>query len=108
MDFLVHITFTWPAGITAEDQQRLIAAEGVRARELAAAGTLKRLWRIPGQTCQLGPLGGAGRDRAARGAVARCRCSRTSTPRCIPLAAHPNDPASGPTRPTDDRAARTR
>ena len=21
MDFLVHITFTWPAGITAEEQQ---------------------------------------------------------------------------------------
>ena len=54
MDYLVHITFAWPPGITAEEQQRLIAAEHARARELAAAGNLVRLWRIPGQRANWG------------------------------------------------------
>ena len=54
MDYLVHITFTWPPGITPEEQQRLIAAEHTRARELAATGNLERLWRIPGQRANWG------------------------------------------------------
>ena len=92
MDFLVHITFTWPAGITAEEQQRLVAAEGVRARELAAAGSLKRLWRIPGQRAHWGiwPAADATELHAALSSL-------PMFPHLIatvhPLATHPNDPA---------------
>jgi muconolactone D-isomerase len=92
MDFLVHITFTWPAGITAEEQQALIAAEGVRARELAAAGTLKRLWRIPGQRANWGIWHAADATE-----LHVALSSLPMFPHLIatvhPLAVHPNDPA---------------
>lgn len=44
-EFLVTITTTVPDGTAPEEVDRRRAAEAVRAKELAAAGHLVRLWR---------------------------------------------------------------
>lgn len=54
MEFLVRITVNYPVDGDREELGRLGAAETVRAGELAAAGTLRRLWRIPGQRANYG------------------------------------------------------
>jgi muconolactone D-isomerase len=92
MDYLVHITFTWPAGISAEEQQRLVAAEGVRARELAAAGSLKRLWRIPGQRANWG-IWHAADATELHAALSSLPMFPHLIATVHPWAAHPNDPA---------------
>jgi muconolactone D-isomerase len=92
MDFLVHITFTWPAGITPEEQQRLITAEGQRARELAAAGNLKRLWRIPGQRANWG-IWHAADATELHTALSSLPMFPHLVATVHPLASHPNDPA---------------
>jgi muconolactone D-isomerase len=92
MDFLVHIEFSWPAGITPDEQQRLVTAEGVRARELAAAGTLKRLWRIPGQRANWG-IWHAADATELHTALASLPMFPHLVATVHPLAAHPNDPA---------------
>ena len=54
MEFLVHIQVDWPVDIDPDEQQRLLAEEAVRARELGTEGRIKRLWRIPGRTANYG------------------------------------------------------
>src|SRR3712207_1120772 len=54
MEFLLRITVTWPPDGDEAEKQRRITAEGVRARELAAEGIIKRVWRIPGQWANYG------------------------------------------------------
>ena len=92
MDFLVHITFSWPAGITPEEQQRLTAAEAVRARELATEGRLKRLWRIPGQRANWG-IWNAADATELHAALSSLPMYPHLVATVHPLAAHPNDPA---------------
>jgi muconolactone D-isomerase len=92
MDFLVHITFTWPPGITAQEQQRLIDAEHARARELAAAGTLQRLWRIPGQRANWG-IWHASDATELHAALSSLPMFPYLIATVHPLASHPNDPA---------------
>ena len=49
MEFLVRTQLTRPATATDDDVARLMAAEKERAAQLMAAGTLKKLWRVPGR-----------------------------------------------------------
>lgn len=49
MEFLVRTRLTRPASATDEDVAELMAAERARGDELIAAGTIKRLWRVPGE-----------------------------------------------------------
>jgi muconolactone D-isomerase len=91
MDFLVHIVFAWPDGITPEEQQRLVAAEHARARELAAAGSLKRLWRIPGQRANWG-IWHAADATELHAALSSLPMFPHLVATVHPLAAHPNDP----------------
>ncbi|MET8627633.1 muconolactone Delta-isomerase family protein [Kitasatospora sp. NPDC004669] len=53
-EFLVEITTTVPEGTTPDEVHRRGAAEAVRARELAAAGHLARLWRPVGELRSIG------------------------------------------------------
>jgi muconolactone D-isomerase len=94
MDFLVHITVTWPTGIAPEEQQRLIAAEAARAKELAAEGRLRRLWRIPGQRANWG-IWNAPDPTALHAAIASLPMFPYLVATVHPLATHPNDPAGG-------------
>lgn len=54
MEFLVRIDVRWPVDGDEQMKARLIEAETARAAELAAAGTLRRLWRIPGRWANYG------------------------------------------------------
>ena len=54
MEFLVHIDLHWPPDADPDELRKIAAAEQQRAGELAAQGTLKRLWRIPGRRSNWG------------------------------------------------------
>jgi muconolactone D-isomerase len=53
-EFLVELTTTVPDGTEPAEVDRRRAAEAVRARELAAAGHLVRLWRPVGELRSIG------------------------------------------------------
>jgi len=49
VEFLVHIEITWPPDADPAQRDQLFADELLRGQELARAGLLRRLWRIPGR-----------------------------------------------------------
>jgi muconolactone D-isomerase len=53
MEFLVHIEIRFPDGMPEERRQELAAAEARRGRELIEAGTLVRIWRLPGRRANI-------------------------------------------------------
>lgn len=53
-EFLVEITTSIPEGTPPAEVDRRRAAEAVRAKELAAAGHLVRLWRPVGEPRSIG------------------------------------------------------
>ncbi|HEU0245274.1 MAG TPA: muconolactone Delta-isomerase family protein [Candidatus Limnocylindrales bacterium] len=92
MEFLVHIEIRFPPDGDREEFARLSAAETVRAKELAEAGILRRLWRIPGRRANYGIWEAA--DATALDAVL---ASLPMFPwldivEVQPLAQHPRDP----------------
>lgn len=54
MDFLVRIEVALPHDLPAPDRTELLARERERGRELRAAGTLARIWRLPGRFANVG------------------------------------------------------
>ena len=54
MEFLVNIEIDWPPDGDPDRREQLLAAELARGRELAAAGIMKRLWRVPGRWANWG------------------------------------------------------
>jgi muconolactone D-isomerase len=54
MEFLVEIDVHWPPEADRDRRDALIREEVERAAELAAAGKLKRLWRVPGRWANIG------------------------------------------------------
>ncbi len=103
MEFLVHMVVS---GIQAGSDAELALREkeAIRARELAASGTLIRLWRVPGRRENWGIWSAESTDRLHE--------ALTSLPffpylgiTVYPLASHPNDPA-GKTRNRDSAAPR--
>ena len=92
MQFLLHIKVTWPPDGDPADKARRIAAEGERARELAAAGIIKRVWRVPGQWANWG-LWEAPDATAIHEAVTSLPMWPYLDVVVHPLAEHPNDPA---------------
>jgi muconolactone D-isomerase len=53
-EFLVRITVALPHTLPREEVERLVAAERVRGRELVDAGAIRRIWRLPGGTRNVG------------------------------------------------------
>jgi muconolactone D-isomerase len=49
MEFLTKGRQRIPHDMDAGKRAEIIAAEGARAQELIDQGTLKRIWRVPGQ-----------------------------------------------------------
>ncbi|HET6507984.1 MAG TPA: muconolactone Delta-isomerase family protein [Baekduia sp.] len=47
-DYLVRIDVALPPTLPDDELQALIDAERVRGRELRGAGTIQRIWRLPG------------------------------------------------------------
>ena len=96
MEFLVHMEVT---GLRAgsEDEAALRTAEGARAGELAAAGILMRLWRVPGKRANWGIWHAQDADQLHQALVSLPLFPYLSIT-VHPLAAHPNDPQSNRTR----------
>ncbi len=91
MEYLVHIEVAWPADGNPDDLTRLTALERNRAGELAAAGTIRRMWRIPGQRANWG-LWEAPDATALHAAIASLPLFPWLSVEVHPLAAHPSDP----------------
>jgi muconolactone D-isomerase len=53
-EFMVSIEIDLPADLAEEDRAALVAAEAERGRELAAAGSIVRIWRVPGRRANVG------------------------------------------------------
>jgi muconolactone D-isomerase len=54
VEFLVEIEVRLPPDLPAAERTRLLEEEQVRGRELKDAGTIVRIWRIPGRTANVG------------------------------------------------------
>lgn len=93
MEFLVSVAVKWPPDGDPEEKQRLIEAEGVRARELATAGTIRRLWRIPGRWANVG-VWEADDATALHEALSSLPLYSWLDIDVQPLARHPSDPVS--------------
>ena len=89
MDFLVHMQVG--AIGDPELERSLREQEAARARELAAAGVLRRLWRVPGRRANWGVWSAADAD-ALHAALSSLPLFPYLDISVHPLAAHPNDP----------------
>ena len=54
MEFLVQIQVTLPPELSSGSRQELMGREQVRGRELMNEGVIRRIWRIPGRTANVG------------------------------------------------------
>lgn len=54
MEFLVRIDIGLPADMDPDRRAGLLEAEASRGRELRAAGTIARIWRVPGRPANVG------------------------------------------------------
>ncbi len=91
MEFLVHIEVRWPPDGDPDELRRLTEAERVRGRELAEAGHIRRLWRIPGRRANWG-LWQAADATELHAAIGSLPFFPWLDVEVIPLAAHPTDP----------------
>ncbi|MFD4400148.1 muconolactone Delta-isomerase family protein [Kitasatospora sp. NPDC058478] len=94
MEFLVDMVTTVPDGTTEEAIADIRAREADRSRELAAQGTLLRLWRpplAPGEWRTWGLFSAPDEERLEQAlATMPLRVWRQDT--VTPLSPHPNDP----------------
>lgn len=97
MEFLVHIEVRWPSEGDPTEHARLVAAERTKASELAAAGTIRRLWRIPGRRANYG-LWVAPDATALHDAISSLPLFPWLDVEVTALAEHPSDPS-----PSSDR-----
>ncbi|MGW2616504.1 muconolactone Delta-isomerase family protein [Streptomyces sp. NPDC001500] len=91
-EFLVEITTTVPEGVGQDEVDRRRAAEAVRARELAAAGHLARLWRPVGELRSVGLWRAADEGELYEKVLGTLPLSPWMTFTVTPLESHPNDP----------------
>jgi muconolactone D-isomerase len=93
MEFLVHIEVRIPHGLlSAEQVADLYAQEARRGRELADAGVIKRLWRIPGRRANWGLWEAADATELHATLSALPIFPYIDVVDVIPTAAHPSDP----------------
>jgi muconolactone D-isomerase len=93
MEFLVRIEVRWPADGDPARKAELAEKEAARSRELAAAGILKRLWRIPGRWANYG-LWDAPDATALHAAITSLPFFPWLDVEVTPLAQHPSDPSN--------------
>jgi muconolactone D-isomerase len=88
MEFHVEIQVTLPRELTADERSRLTEAEARRGRELQQAGTIVRIWRIPGRTANVG-IWEAPEPTALHDAIASLPMFPYLSADVTPLAVHP-------------------
>jgi muconolactone D-isomerase len=54
MDFLVHINLADVYALSDRERQDVLEREWARGSELHAKGIIRKLWRLPGQKCNVG------------------------------------------------------
>lgn len=96
MEFLTDFTVTVPDGTPGKLVEETTAAEGKRARELAAEGHLIRLWMLPSETTAWRALGLWRAEGTAQMAqiVDALPLDPWMNTVITPLAPHPSDPAA--------------
>lgn len=92
MEFLVHIK-VGSLQTASETEGSLRAKEAIRAHELALAGTLVRLWRVPGRRENWGIWIAENTDQL-HNALSSLPLFPYMEITVHPLASHPNDPAA--------------
>lgn len=91
MEFLVNIEIRWPADADPSERERIFQAELARGRELAEAGLMRRLWRVPGRWANWGVW--EAEDAATlHAAISSLPLWPWMDVTVHPLATHPNDP----------------
>lgn len=98
-EFLVEITTTVPEGTGQDEVDRRRAAEAVRARELAAAGNLARLWRPVGELRSIGIWRATDEDELHEKVLGTLPLRPWMTLTLTALDSHPNDPGRTDTTP---------
>ncbi|MBW3667815.1 MAG: muconolactone Delta-isomerase family protein [Actinobacteria bacterium] len=93
MEFLVHMEVGWPPDGDPVERDRLVAAEAARADELAEAGLVTRLWRVPGRWANYGLWEAPDAD-ALHVAISSLPLFPWIDVDVIPLATHPSDPGA--------------
>jgi muconolactone D-isomerase len=91
VEFLVNIVVDPPADMSANDLAKLTTAERIRGDELATAGTIRRMWRVPGRRENWG-IWEAEDATALHAAITSLPFFPYLEVEVIPLAAHPTDP----------------
>src|SRR5262245_22610029 len=100
MEYLVTMTTHVPDGTSVEAVDDMRTREAARARELAAAGTMLRLWRPPlepGEWRSLGLFAADDTDRL-EAALSSMPLRVWRTDEAVALLPHPNDPGPAPVR----------
>jgi muconolactone D-isomerase len=92
-EFLVELSTVVPEGTAPAEADRLFAAERVRAGELAAAGTLRRLWRPAGKPT-LGLFHAADETELREKVLDTLPLRPWMTLQVTALEPHPNDPGA--------------
>ncbi|AWW35954.1 muconolactone Delta-isomerase family protein [Streptomyces cadmiisoli] len=91
-EFLVELITIVPEGTAQDEVDRRRAAEAVRARELAAAGHLARLWRPVGEMRSLGVWRAADEKELHESVLGTLPLRPWMTVTVTALESHPNDP----------------
>jgi muconolactone D-isomerase len=91
-EFLVEITTSVPEGTSPDEVDRRRAAEAARARELAAAGRLVRLWRPVGELRSIGIWRAADEAELHEKVIGTLPLRPWMTVTVTALESHPNDP----------------
>lgn len=91
-EFLVEITTSVPEGTSPDEVDRRRAGEAVRARELAAAGRLVRLWRPVGELRSIGIWRAADEAELHEKVLGTLPLRPWMTVTVTALESHPNDP----------------
>jgi|SRR5580658_1959226 muconolactone D-isomerase len=103
MDFLVEIEVRLPPDTDPGRKAELVAAEAARAKDLAAKGTIHRLWRVPGRWANVG-IWRAGDASELHEALSSLPLYPWLAVAVTPLAQHPSDPGD-PGDPTTPNAS---
>ena len=92
-EFLVEIHIDLPADMTDRQRADLQAREQATGRELMDAGTILRIWRVPGRTANVG-IWTAPDVTSLHASIACLPMFRWMTATVHPLAAHPLETGS--------------
>jgi muconolactone D-isomerase len=91
MEFLVRIDVRLPPDFDEARKDNMVRGEAARASELAAAGVIYRLWRIPGRWSNVG-IWSADDATALHEAISSLPMYPWLDVDVSPLATHPSDP----------------